>query len=850
MGDLIPKNTDDEMERYSEAEMIRRARIPMENNAALVYEVDPVSKREAALFPLSSGGYVKIGDRAVTPAQAAETDVLAAQGTVQNDGRTPIGKVMGGADGPTMEDYEAAGFTEAEVIQFQAQDRAEVLSQPGVQVPADLTPEQIQMGADAGAPMLTTREPGVFEGGLSELGKGLVRGGLVEPSRFLKENFNIYDPLVFQFVDPKTGEFDPQLKIVSREEKAEIDRAMAAGEMPYAVDFEQLFETGDASQVGPGAQIVGGISQFIGAFAGVGKIFRIGKGFTGAATQGAAADFLGFGGNDGRLTDLLLELGMPENVVTDLLKTDPNNPDYVGRIKNAFEGGVLGAIAEPIARTIGMLARGGSRAELAQSIADLRTKSETAFSNGISNIIGTGRAIMQGDTEMLGEVFQPSGTARSLGAAAPDPNAAAGAIIRPDDVYRGEGTPRITVRETNEPFVVRGTQQNQIDDMIQSGLIRPKPGGYGQDNKSSIYFGESSEALPTNVFGRPSEDRFVLVGDSDKLAGTEGPIPIDQLRHVWAVRDGETVDILPEILRANREFDNFGAAGAGAAGAETTALTRNTPEYLSEIGVAAPRSLGAAAPDPETAGAITAFHGSPYDFDAFDITKMGTGEGAQAYGPGLYFAEAEDVAREYRDSMLDARIPPVNDRLRELAREMNEISTGYRQWRSGQEDRGRAIAAEYDDLMDQRSSMRGRLYEVNIRANPEDFLNWDAPISQQSEKVREALMPFVERRIAQMGEAGNRFTAEQWMDRLRGGDVMLLDKVEDTPVSNALIKAGVPGVRYLDQSSRATGEGTRNIVVFDDQLIDIVRKYGVAGLAVGAAVQSELGGNQQIEENI
>lgn len=435
MGDLIPKNTDDEMERYNEADMIRRARIPIENNAALVYEVDPVSKREVALFPLSSGGYVKIGDRAMMPDQAAETDVLAAQATVQNDGRTPIGMVLGGADGPTMEDYEAAGFTEAEVTQFQAQNRAEVLSQPGVQVPAQLTPEQVQMGVDVGAPMLTTPvPPGMFEGGLSELAKGLVRGGLVEPSRFLKENFNIYDPLVFQFVDPRTGEFDPQLKIVSREEKAEIDRAIAAGEMPYAVDFEQLFETGGASQVGPGAQIVGGISQFIGAFVGVGKIFRIGKGFTGAVTQGAAADFLGFGGDDGRLTDLFLELGMPENAVADLLKTDPNDPDYVGRIKTAFEGGVLGAIAEPIARVGGMLARGGSRAELAQSIADLRTKSEIAFSNGISDMIGAGRAVMRGDTEMLGEVFQPSGTPTSLGAAAAD----AAALARNTPEYLSE----------------------------------------------------------------------------------------------------------------------------------------------------------------------------------------------------------------------------------------------------------------------------------------------------------------------------------------------------------------------------------------------------------------------------
>jgi hypothetical protein len=442
-----------------------------------------------------------------------------------------------------------------------------------------LTEEQMQFGEQVGAPRMTEvqTQPGMFEGTLSEITKGLVRGGIVEPSRFVKENFNLYDPLVFQVVDPRTGEFDPQLRIVSREEKAEIDRAIAAGEMPYAVDFEQLFERGDAAETGPGAAMLGDIAQFMGAYAGVGKLFRIGKGITGGMTQGAAADFFGFGGDEGRITDLLLELGVPDNMVTDFLRTDPNDPDYVGRFKNALEGGVLGGLIEQIGPVYRLIKEGGSRTQLGQAIGDLRARSEQAFSNTISDIIGTGRAVMQGDTEMLGEVFQPAGTPRSLGAAGTgvDDAALAGrtedflgqaAIIRPDDVYRGEGTPQITVRQTDQPFVVRGTQQSQIDDMIQSGLVRPKIGGYrkrNQPNSSQIYFGESSEALPTDpLVGIPTETRFVLVGDSDKLAGTEGPIPIDQLRHVWAVRDGETVDILPEILQANREFDNLGAAGA------------------------------------------------------------------------------------------------------------------------------------------------------------------------------------------------------------------------------------------------------------------------------------------------
>jgi hypothetical protein len=57
------------------------------------------------------------------------------------------------------------------------------------------------------------------------------------------------------------------------------------------------------------------------------------------------------------------------------------------------------------------------------------------------------------------------------------------AVIRPDDVFRGSGIPKITVEQTDKPFVVRATKQDQIDDMIASGLVRPKPGGYGKQQK-------------------------------------------------------------------------------------------------------------------------------------------------------------------------------------------------------------------------------------------------------------------------------------------------------------------------------------------------------------------------------
>ena len=44
---------------------------------------------------------------------------------------------------------------------------------------------------------------------------------------------------------------------------------------------------------------------------------------------------------------------------------------------------------------------------------------------------------------------------------------------------------------------------------------------------------------------------------------------------------------------------------------------------------------------------MTAWHGSPHVFEKFDLSKIGTGEGAQAYGSGMYMAQAPTVAKEY-----------------------------------------------------------------------------------------------------------------------------------------------------------------------------------------------------------
>ena len=68
------------------------------------------------------------------------------------------------------------------------------------------------------------------------------------------------------------------------------------------------------------------------------------------------------------------------------------------------------------------------------------------------------------------------------------------------------------------------------------------------------------------------------------------------------------------------------------------------------------------------------YHGSGADFDAFDHSHMGDGEGAQAYGWGTYVTEVEGIGRTYAN----ATAHNYNNVLRPLERKIDSILTSLR----------------------------------------------------------------------------------------------------------------------------------------------------------------------------
>ena len=248
------------------------------------------------------------------------------------------------------------------------------------------------------------------------------------------------------------------------------------------------------------------------------------------------------------------------------------------------------------------------------------------------------------------------------------------------------------------------------------------------------------------------------------------------------------------------------------------------------------------------------------------LDKIGTGEGAQAYGHGLYEAESPGVAKRYRDALeqefalggeamraeaIGSRLPGLDDEARKhVFNVLRETQGGpvFSAPLSAQEralfqrsPKGRASLA-VSDAMESGLLNRGSgsLYEVAIHANPEDLLDWDAPLSQQGPHVRTMLRDALTGSDDPIGGDIYRGMTQDARDLaiIRGQNAQTTLPASQAKAATDLRELGIPGIRYLDQGSRAAGEGTRNYVVFDDSLIEIVKKLAIAaGVSVPVMMQ-------------
>jgi hypothetical protein len=241
-------------------------------------------------------------------------------------------------------------------------------------------------------------------------------------------------------------------------------------------------------------------------------------------------------------------------------------------------------------------------------------------------------------------------------------------------------------------------------------------------------------------------------------------------------------------------------------------------------------------------GAIRVFHGSPHKFDKFDMSKIGTGEGMQVYGQGLYFAENPKVAQGYAEKLDPMRNIAKSDvgasgiaaRALEDAGGNKSVAIRNLENRKKMEhvQNNKDFQKKIDDGIEflKRDLPQKQLYEVNLRwpgsreavdpLGPQHFLDWDKPYAEQPKFVRDALEQEAKKYRATEGAQGAYVTS--------GTGNQIFNELKRTYGSPdaARIKAselGLPGIRYFDAMSRGTG-GTSNYVIFDDQLAEILRR--------------------------
>jgi hypothetical protein len=224
------------------------------------------------------------------------------------------------------------------------------------------------------------------------------------------------------------------------------------------------------------------------------------------------------------------------------------------------------------------------------------------------------------------------------------------------------------------------------------------------------------------------------------------------------------------------------------------------------------------------------YHGSPHKFaptlnnplGEFDFRKMGTGEGAQAYGKGGYLSDAPEFARTfsadraYVGASMQGKPQSINyddpawiaqKTIDELGDPLKAVAHLQMVARTAAKNMSKESAAGVQGAIDLISSgttaPKGYLYKVDL---PDEHINkmldYNKPINQQSLYVRNALE-----------RAGVNSESSALAGPMAMGQEALLQK------------NGIPGLRYKEG-----GSSTSNYVVFpgNENMLRILERNGQA----------------------
>ena len=300
-------------------------------------------------------------------------------------------------------------------------------------------------------------------------------------------------------------------------------------------------------------------------------------------------------------------------------------------------------------------------------------------------------------------------------------------------------------------------------------------------------------AAPTSPnLRRDLENLSIGVGEgiTNQLEGLKDIVtdPIGSAKAGYEAVRGIVRDpsVLAEALRQTGQKAMSGPLGVGEVIGEMVGPTRGKAPVMSEIDV---------------------YHGSPHRFEEFDASKIGTGEGAQAYGHGIYLAEKPSTAEIYRRALAEDVISVDGRRIaaKRTPEARNDPETiavdAIVSAHGGQYEDPFSKAIErlggkygprnenYAKAMELAREWRGKGAKVEVGGNlytadlPDEMvdrmLDYDLPINQQN--------PYV---LSALDRAGINTQSTALAGPMAQGQ------------EKHLAKFGIPGIKYMDEGSR------------------------------------------------
>lgn len=283
--------------------------------------------------------------------------------------------------------------------------------------------------------------------------------------------------------------------------------------------------------------------------------------------------------------------------------------------------------------------------------------------------------------------------------------------------------------------------------------------------------------LPLEYMSSPERTQQ-MQGAAQFLYGTGIPKTLERMSYGDSLFSGSGMTLRPreETINAAMNVAPFAPAVGRLASQTGRTVGRLAGQEINAAMTGQPtRSLlGGITPKPKL---LDVYHGTPHTLPPternplgeFDASKIGSGEGAQAYGYGIYTAEAPDVAKGYAHRLganlitVDGQPMDFNDPVHLAASILSDPNNAGLPAKNlasairydpkgivpfGAESKAEEIAKVLESgNIPKFTNQKGNLYKVDL---PDEkiatMLDWDKPVSQQKNVV-DALRKEAEQRV-------------------------------------------------------------------------------------------------------